>query len=221
MDRHQKKLRHSARFFCRERTTLQAGLPGGWCAAHERGAMSEIISCPSCQRKVQVPEALAGQDVQCPTCGATFVAQLPGMSPSPPASEPWAAPSEQPDSWRDRPSGRRSPPYNDRGEVGRYPEDEDEPYGRHRQRDLIPHRGALILTLGILAIFLCSPLGIFAWVMGNTDMAQIRAGRMDPDGEGLTQAGRIIGMITTGILLLQLCLCGLYFVAVGSAFNRM
>jgi hypothetical protein len=185
--------------------------------------MSEIISCPSCQRKVQVPEALAGQDVQCPTCGATFVAQLPGMSPSArgPASDQWGTPSERPASWQDHPSGQGSPPYNDRADSGRYPEDDDEPYGRYKQRDLLPHRGALILTLGILGFVPCVPTGLFSWVMGNTDMAQIRAGRMDPDGEGLTQAGRILGIITTLTFLLQVCVCGLYFVWFSAAVNRM
>jgi hypothetical protein len=37
--------------------------------------------------------------------------------------------------------------------------------------------------------------------MGNSDLAEIRAGRMDPEGEGLTQAGRIIGIIGTGLMV--------------------
>ena len=45
--------------------------------------MQEIINCPSCQRRLQVPETLMGQDVQCPTCGATFVAALGGRAAKP------------------------------------------------------------------------------------------------------------------------------------------
>jgi hypothetical protein len=59
-----------------------------------------------------------------------------------------------------------------------------------------PHRGGLILALGILAFVLC---GIFtaipAWIMGNSDLKAMDAGQMDPSGRGLTQAGKIFGMI--------------------------
>jgi len=65
--------------------------------------------------------------------------------------------------------------------------------------DYRPHRGPLILVLGILSLMMCGLLGIAAWIMGNNDLQEIRAGRMDPEGEGLTNAGRIMGMI--GLLL--------------------
>jgi hypothetical protein len=39
--------------------------------------MPGIIPCPSCQRQLRLPETLAGQLVQCPTCGHTFKANLP------------------------------------------------------------------------------------------------------------------------------------------------
>jgi len=60
-----------------------------------------------------------------------------------------------------------------------------------------PHRGTLILVLGILSIVLsCFPLGIAAWIMGNGDLKQMEAGQMDPEGEGLTKAGKICGIIS-------------------------
>ncbi|MBI1903904.1 MAG: hypothetical protein HYS13_22615 [Planctomycetia bacterium] len=46
-----------------------------------------------------------------------------------------------------------------------------------------PHRGTMILVLGILSLVLCPILGPFAWVMGNTDMQEMAAGRMDRSGE--------------------------------------
>jgi hypothetical protein len=70
---------------------------------------------------------------------------------------------------------------------------------------LQPHRGALILVLGILSLVVCAPLGFFAWVMGNTDLREIRAGRMDPTGEGLVSAGRIIGIIGAVLFIVQIC----------------
>ncbi len=60
-----------------------------------------------------------------------------------------------------------------------------------------PHRGALILTFGILGVACCFPFGIAAWVMGNNDMKQIEAGTMDPTGKGTTNAGKICGIIGT------------------------
>jgi RNA polymerase subunit RPABC4/transcription elongation factor Spt4 len=73
-----------------------------------------------------------------------------------------------------------------------------------------PHRGALILTFGILGIACCTPFGIAAWIMGNRDLGEIAAGRMDPAGQGITQAGRICGIVATALLGLQV----LYFLAV-------
>jgi hypothetical protein len=38
--------------------------------------MPEIISYPSCRRKLQAPDDVLGQEMQSPTCGATFTAAL-------------------------------------------------------------------------------------------------------------------------------------------------
>ena len=66
-------------------------------------------------------------------------------------------------------------------------------------QSVAPHRGVLILVLGILSIVCCFICGIIAWVMGNNDMRQMDAGRMDPTGRGITQAGKICGIV--GIIL--------------------
>jgi hypothetical protein len=60
---------------------------------------------------------------------------------------------------------------------------------------LEPHRGSLILVFGILSWLLCFIFGIVAWVMGNADLQKMDAGLMDPEGRGMTQAGKLIGMI--------------------------
>lgn len=59
-----------------------------------------------------------------------------------------------------------------------------------------PHRGVLILVLGILGIVLCVICGIVAWVMANADLRQMAAGQMDPAGEGMTKAGKVCGIIS-------------------------
>ena len=58
------------------------------------------------------------------------------------------------------------------------------------------HRGGLVLTLGILGLVICVICGIIAWVMGKGDLQKMDAGLMDPAGRGLTQAGKICGMIS-------------------------
>jgi hypothetical protein len=172
--------------------------------------MPEIISCPSCRRKLQAPEALQGQDVQCPTCGTTFTADFgeppvpppPVVPPAPSAGEPW------------RPPPRRDRPTDDYG-LDRAPDDAGGRRG-YRERGALAHRGSLILTLGILGLVglvICVPaliLGPMAWAMGNNDLALIRAGRMEREGEGATSAGQTCGMIATILGIIGLVLACMY-----------
>ena len=80
---------------------------------------------------------------------------------------------------------------------------------------LRPHRGGVVLALGILGIVVCFILGIIAWVMGKNDLTEMDAGTMDPTGRGLTKAGTICGMVSVilaivgfGIWLLMVVLAG-------------
>ncbi len=80
--------------------------------------------------------------------------------------------------------------------------------------DLEPHRGTLILTLGIIsvaAIGICAPLGlpfaIAAWAMGTNDIRKMDANVMDPRGRSNTNAGRICGIIGTILDVL----CGFFY----------
>ena len=68
--------------------------------------------------------------------------------------------------------------------------------------NLAPHRGALILVLGIVGLVLCQPVGIASWVMGNGDLKEMDAGRMDPEGRALTQVGKILGIVSVALLAL-------------------
>jgi predicted RNA-binding Zn-ribbon protein involved in translation (DUF1610 family) len=79
---------------------------------------------------------------------------------------------------------------------------------------LAPHRGGLILALGILGWVVCFPLGIAAWVMGSSDLREMAAGRMDPQGEGLTRAGKILGAVQCCLLLVAI---PLWLLALGFA----
>ncbi len=85
---------------------------------------------------------------------------------------------------------------------------------------LAPHRGTLILVLGILSLFMCQPLGIVAWVLANGDLRDMDEGRMDPTGRSNTEVGRILGMIAFILLGLGAAVGVLamlfYLVAVGT-----
>ncbi len=78
-----------------------------------------------------------------------------------------------------------------------------------------------MLVLSILGIVICFITGIVAWVMGNTDLSAMRAGTMDPTGEGLTQAGRICGIISVALAVLGACVGIVWmiflFMALGAA----
>ncbi len=176
--------------------------------------MSNVSSCPSCSRRLNVPDDLIGRLVKCPLCGTQFTG---GATPAPPPLP------EEPEKVRAIEAPSRPPEAED--EFG----PEDRPWeGRDRyaiRRDCEPHRGTLILILGIMSLVMAwvwfvSPvalgLGISAWVMGGRDMAKINARRMDPEGRGLTQAGYVCGIIGTILSgLIGLCCIGyIAFVAV-------
>jgi hypothetical protein len=81
-----------------------------------------------------------------------------------------------------------------------------------------PHRGALILVLGLLGIFLQPCPGpifaLIAWVMGSNDLREMEAGRMDRSGMDLTRAGMVMGMILSILWILGfLGVAGIVFLA--------
>ncbi|MHC4426396.1 MAG: hypothetical protein ACYSYV_09890 [Planctomycetota bacterium] len=90
------------------------------------------------------------------------------------------------------------------------------------QQPLKPHRGGVVLALGILGLVVCFICGIIAWVMGNNDLRAMSVGIMDPSGRGLTQAGKICGMVSVILPLIVLCIWLLLavFLAAGAALSR-
>jgi hypothetical protein len=88
------------------------------------------------------------------------------------------------------------------------PELTPDDHPQRRPTYLLAHRGVLILVLGILAFWVMPIiLGPMAWAMGSHDLREMREGRMDPEGEGLTNAGRVCGMIVTLVYVLLGSLC--------------
>lgn len=74
-----------------------------------------------------------------------------------------------------------------------------------------PDRGVTIFVLGLLGLLVCGILCIPAWVMGSADMKEIDAGRRDPAGRGMTQAGMILGMVGSILMIVGLVFVCLYF----------
>lgn len=86
------------------------------------------------------------------------------------------------------------------------------------RRDLEPHRGTMILALGIVGLVMLAffapvgiVLGIIAWVMGRTDLPKIQGGLMDPAGLEMTRAGYLCGKIGAILsAIMTVLLCGMY-----------
>ena len=59
-----------------------------------------------------------------------------------------------------------------------------------------PHRGPLILTMAIVGAFsTCGLLSIVSLVFAIIDLGEMRRGRMDPSGKGLTIAGLVVSAL--------------------------
>ena len=79
---------------------------------------------------------------------------------------------------------------------------------------LKPHRGTVVLVLGILGLAVCAICGIIAWVMGHNDLKEMDLGLMDPTGRGTTQAGKICGMISCILAMVALVGPLLFFLVI-------
>src|SRR4051794_26560277 len=102
--------------------------------------MTEIVSCPSCTKKLQVPEDFFGKTVQCPECKQTFRAEPISAAGNVSATAPAAPPSRVP-AW-EKPPPTRAEVEEDRPRRRRRrheDDDEDEEDDRPRRRYLAPH----------------------------------------------------------------------------------
>lgn len=179
------------------------------------------FSCSSCGTTLRVPDEHAGKQARCPKCqalntipaasssGTTQPSPFPEPTPSPAAAQPAQPPMGHPVS---NPYGATQGNMLPPGGVG----------GRAYQT---AHRGALVLTMGIISIFCNAAMipGILAWVLGRADLREMDAGRMDPEGRGATTAGMIIGIIMTilgiiGIVFVILYIIFIFFL-IGVAAN--
>jgi hypothetical protein len=140
------------------------------------------VTCHGCARRLRVPSEHAGRSAKCPNCESVFT--IPAAQEPPLASLVDDHPA---------PAGGANPyaapdftgPIRAAG------------YAR-------PHRGGLVLTLGIIGLVACGFVGIAAWIMGAGDLRAMQSGRMDPSGRDLTQVGMILGIVTCVLMALGL-----------------
>ncbi len=64
--------------------------------------------------------------------------------------------------------------------------------------------GTKVLVLGILSVVLCQILGPFAWSSGNKALREIDASPSSYANRGSVQAGRILGMVASILLILSI-----------------
>jgi hypothetical protein len=176
--------------------------------------MSEIVECPKCEQKLQVPREHLGRKVECPKCQHRFTAAQTGVSEQPTQGATQSPPPPKSGEYSEDRPRRRDPddehddrPRRRRDDYGDDDDFDEFPNVRRRQH-YAPHRGGAILTMGIvslLGLLFCGPLtilGPIAAVMGTIDLRAMREGRMDPAGAGTTRAGQVCGIVTTVLMLL-------------------
>jgi hypothetical protein len=76
-----------------------------------------------------------------------------------------------------------------------------------KTRQPAAHHGTFIVVLGVFGLFFV-PCAVAAWIAGAADLDEMRAGRMDRQGQSLTSTGMALGIV--GVLLTLLAMV-LYF----------
>ena len=164
--------------------------------------MAIEFSCKNCSTTLRVPDEHLGKQARCPKCQNLNIVEATTFDPAP-ISYPTANPA---------PSAKLDNPYS----VGQGTVLPPSGVAGHAYQSA--HRGGMILTLGIMAIAcnIAAIPGILAWVMGSADLKQMDAGRMDPEGRGITQAGMIMGMIMSifAIIGIVFFICYILFIFV-------
>ncbi|GIW79889.1 MAG: hypothetical protein KatS3mg105_1696 [Gemmatales bacterium] len=215
--------------------------------------MSIVVPCPACTRQLRIPEEHIGRDVRCPKCSHVFHAEEDNSSSDQVADsldhDTAGSSASLHDDLEYCPNCGRSvelhdtqcpycgEPLEEAADAPQEAADSRPPWEREGgfRRDCEPHRGPLILTLGILSIVIgflgvCTMgiggvvgaiIGIVGWILGQTDLKKIRHNRMDPLGHGSTHAGWVCAIIGTVISVLTSLMCvGVLVLAVANRSAR-
>ncbi|HYV36138.1 MAG TPA: tetratricopeptide repeat protein, partial [Gemmataceae bacterium] len=107
--------------------------------------MTEIIYCPACQRKLQLPHEVLGRRVRCPACKEAFTPSVATIRPA--ASAPALPPQPR------KTAPHRAPELNDRARRRPQHDDEDRPKRSRPQRPL-EKSGLSGTWIAVIVIFL-------------------------------------------------------------------
>lgn len=176
------------------------------------------FSCQNCHKTLRVPSEFVGRKARCPNCqtvnviidpqaGSEFSAsEIPSTQTTPPSFQDtnpgpdyresdYASSSQTTNTFKTQPQGTGNP-YSS-------PTRPPQHYSRPAYSQT-PHRGGLILTLGILSVFcnFCLVPGILSLSMGWIDLRKMQRGEIDREGHGLTLAGTILGGMMTAFAML-------------------
>jgi Domain of unknown function (DUF4190) len=72
------------------------------------------------------------------------------------------------------------------------------------------------LVCGIVGLFVCAPVGIAAIILGRQARTEITASGGRLQGDGMAQAGLIMGWIAVGLLIVGILVSGIVLVAAAS-----
>ncbi len=206
----------------------------------------EIRPCPKCQSRLSVLAGDVGVEVECPNCHTIYKAMRVGAPPPPPVEKPRAGGrlvergSDRDNTDDDRQSRRSSRERDRDDEDDRRPrrssrrdDDEDDDrrdrrrsrrrrYEDEYDRHLLPHRGGMILTFGIVGLVFCWTFialvfSALAWVFAVQDLRAMDAGRMDDSGRSSTNTGKILGIVSLALFAAAVVLrCGVAFLQVAA-----
>lgn len=124
-----------------------------------------------------------------------------GQSPQDPRREPPIQPSDagagEQGYWQQR-AQNQPPAYGQAAPPGGYPSQGQVQYAPDHPK------ATTSLVLGILALVLCQLLGPWAWSMSKRTLNEIDASQGRVGGRGAAQAGYVLGIIATVLLVLSL-----------------
>ncbi|HET7688938.1 MAG TPA: DUF4190 domain-containing protein [Nocardioidaceae bacterium] len=117
----------------------------------------------------------------------------PGYGPTPPPPPPPGYGQQQPYGQ----PGYGQPGYNPYGQPA------FNPYGQQYVVPADHPKATTAMILGILGLVCCGVLAPFAWVIGGRALKEIDSSMGRLGGRGQAQAGRVLGIIGTVVLILM------------------
>ena len=170
--------------------------------------MAIEFKCQNCQKTLRVADEFAGKKARCPNCQTILLVESDTETVEPISVQPPLSATSQPPAYGQTGTPNVSPfaTGDSFGSPASQAAQYQSPAPRRSRGE--PHRGGLVLGLGIAGITCCVCVvpAVLALAIGLLDLKAMKEGRMDDEGHGLTLAGTIMGGIVTGLAVLVLML---------------